>query len=138
MDKKEIKLPDSFLTKEQEEMLKKSLDEICWDNYVIGNNVNHPKHYNQHPSGIECIEIVQYYDFCLGNAIKYIWRAGLKYDESKYQTKEDIAEAKIEDLRKAIWYLEREIDLIEKGKEKSKTEVTYDPAVTSITENIEN
>tara|TARA_Y100000593_G_scaffold58479_1_gene108655 strand:+ start:950 stop:1294 length:345 start_codon:yes stop_codon:yes gene_type:complete len=60
-------------------------------------NVNHPKHYTQHPSGIECIQITEHMGFSLGNAIKYIWRADLKNDA-------------IEDLRKAVWYIEREID----------------------------
>ena len=63
-------------------------------------NVNHPKHYNNHPSGIECIEIVQYMDFCLGNALKYIWRAGEKGNM-------------IEDLKKAKFYIERKIKLLE-------------------------
>ena len=58
--------------------------------------VEHPKHYCAHPSGIECIEITEHMSFCLGNAVKYIWRADLKEDA-------------IEDLRKAIWYLEREL-----------------------------
>jgi hypothetical protein len=58
--------------------------------------VNHPKHYTQHPSGIECIRVTEHMSFCLGNAVKYIWRAGLKADA-------------IEDLRKAHWYIEREI-----------------------------
>lgn len=40
--------------------------------------INHPDHYNQHPTGIECIRIVEHFNFNLGNAIKYIWRAGLK------------------------------------------------------------
>ena len=40
--------------------------------------VNHPKHYTSHPSGIECIQVTQHYDFCIGNAIKYLWRAGKK------------------------------------------------------------
>ena len=43
-------------------------------------NINHPKHYTQHPSGVECITIVEHMGFCLGNAIKYIWRADLKND----------------------------------------------------------
>lgn len=60
--------------------------------------VNHPGHYNQVP-GIECIAVVQHFNFNRGNAIKYIWRAGHKGDE-------------IEDLRKAIKYLEFEIDRI--------------------------
>lgn len=60
--------------------------------------VNHPKHYTNHPSGVECIEITEHMNFCLGNAMKYIWRADLKNDA-------------IEDLRKAIFYINREIDL---------------------------
>lgn len=58
--------------------------------------VNHPPHYKSHPSGIECIQITEHMSFCLGNAIKYIWRADLKNDA-------------IEDLKKARWYLDREI-----------------------------
>ena len=65
-------------------------------------NINHPPHYNNHPSKIECIEIVQHHDFCVGNAIKYLWRAGLKDSQ-----------ATVEDLRKAIWYIERKIKLLE-------------------------
>jgi len=61
-----------------------------------GDNVNHPRHYTQHPSGIEAIEVTEHFNFCVGNAIKYLWRAGLKDDT-------------IQDLRKAIWYIEREI-----------------------------
>jgi len=63
--------------------------------------VNHPPHYNAHPSGVECITITEHMNFCLGNALKYIWRAGLKEDE-------------IEDLKKASWYLSREIERREK------------------------
>ena len=63
--------------------------------------VNHPSHYTSHPSGIECIEITEHMNFCLGNAIKYIWRANSKGDT-------------IKDLRKAIFYIEREIKRIEK------------------------
>ena len=58
--------------------------------------VNNPKHYTDHPSGIECIQITEHMGFCLGNAIKYIWRADLKNDA-------------IEDLEKAKWYIEREL-----------------------------
>jgi hypothetical protein len=64
-------------------------------------NINHPKHYTDHPSGVECIQITEHMNFCLGNAMKYIWRAGLKND-------------KIEDLKKAKWYLDREIKRLEK------------------------
>lgn len=58
--------------------------------------VNHPPHYTNHPSGVECIQVVEHMGFNLGNAIKYIWRSDLKHDA-------------IEDLRKARWYVEREI-----------------------------
>jgi len=60
--------------------------------------VNHPKHYTNHPSGIECIEITEHMSFNLGNALKYIWRCDLKKDA-------------IEDLKKAKFYIEREIAL---------------------------
>ena len=59
-------------------------------------NVNHPKHYTEHPSGIECIEVTRHMGFNLGNAIKYIWRADLK-------------ENTMEDLEKARWYINDEI-----------------------------
>jgi len=65
--------------------------------------VNHPKHYVSHPSGVECIEITEHMNFNLGNAIKYIWRASLKGKE-------------IEDLRKARWYVDREIQRLMKEK----------------------
>ena len=58
--------------------------------------VNHPAHYTSHPSGIECIEITRWMNFNLGNAIKYIWRAGNKGNA-------------LEDLKKARWYLDDEI-----------------------------
>ena len=60
-----------------------------------------PQHYRSHPSGIECIAITQHMNFCLGNAVKYIWRAGLKGEA-------------LEDLRKAQWYIAAEIARIEK------------------------
>ena len=69
-------------------------------------NVNHPKHYTQHPSGVECIQITEHMGFCLGNAVKYIWRADLKGGG-------------IEDLQKAKWYLEREIALREASNGKN-------------------
>ena len=60
--------------------------------------VNHPTHYTSHPSGIECIQITEHMTFNLGNAVKYIWRCGEKGKP-------------IEDLQKAVWYLQREIEL---------------------------
>jgi hypothetical protein len=62
--------------------------------------VNHPPHYKGHPSAVECIEITRHFNYNRGNAIKYIWRAGQKGDE-------------IEDLRKAVWYLQDEIYRLE-------------------------
>jgi len=64
--------------------------------------INHPLHYNSHPTGIECITIVEHMTFNLGNATKYIWRAGQKGDT-------------IEDLKKARWYIDREIQRLEKS-----------------------
>lgn len=76
----------------------------------MGNdNVNSPSWYASHPSGVECITITQWHDFSIGNAIKYLWRAGLKKDSSL----NDIAK-EIEDLKKAIWYINNKIKLLEK------------------------
>lgn len=63
--------------------------------------VNHPPHYKNHPSGIECIEITRHMEFNIGNAIKYLWR---------YKDKNGI-----EDLKKAIFYIQDQIKL-EEGK----------------------
>lgn len=66
------------------------------DQQAIGEDPINPSYYRQHPSGVECIEIVEHMTFNLGTAFAYIWRAGKKNDL-------------VEDLRKAQWYLEREI-----------------------------
>ena len=58
--------------------------------------VHHPKHYTSHASGIECIQITEHMGFNLGNAMKYIWRADLKHNA-------------VEDMKKAVWYIQREI-----------------------------
>jgi hypothetical protein len=65
--------------------------------------VDHPDHYNSHPSGVECIEIVRHHDFNIGNVIKYCWRAGLKDNTDS-----------LEDLKKARWYLDDKIRMLEK------------------------
>ena len=75
----------------------------------MNDNVNHPKHYTSHPSGVECIEITEHFNFNIGNAIKYCWRAGLKGKE-------------VEDLRKARWYMDREIARLLNGKEEAISE----------------
>ena len=58
--------------------------------------INHPPHYTSHASGVECVQITEHMGFCLGNAVKYIWRADLKGDA-------------VEDLKKARFYIDREI-----------------------------
>ncbi len=89
-----------------------SLDGLPGNEIITGlrpaeDTVNHPAHYNSHPSGVECITITEHMTFCAGNAIKYLWRAGLKGNEA-----EDVREKHLEDLRKAKWYIEREISRI--------------------------
>ena len=65
-------------------------------------SVNHPSHYTNHLSGVECIQVTEHMNFCIGNAMKYLWRSGLKGDV-------------VEDLKKARWYIEREIRRIEES-----------------------
>lgn len=67
-------------------------------------NINHPKHYTSDPSGIECIDVTRHRNFNIGNAIKYLWRAGLKEDKDR-----KIIDKQVEDLNKAVWYLVDEI-----------------------------
>ena len=70
-------------------------------------NVNHPQHYND--GKIEVIDYIEdkKLDFHLGNAVKYISRAGKKCESG-----EDRKIKKIEDLNKAIWYIQREIKFL--------------------------
>jgi hypothetical protein len=69
----------------------------CPGTFSKAHDETNPKYYKAHPSGIECIQITEHLNFCLGNAIKYIWRAGMKGPA-------------LDDLRKARWYLDREIE----------------------------
>ena len=87
-------------------------------------HVNHPNHYNSHPNGIECIDIIRHYVCDIANALKYLWRAGLKVPSKQVQCDACIdiaereearptgqmgmedAEKEIEDLKKALWYIE--------------------------------
>lgn len=62
--------------------------------------VNHPPHYRDVVPNVECIDVVKHFSFVRGNAIKYLWRAGAKGNT-------------VEDLKKAIWYIQREIDDLE-------------------------
>lgn len=65
--------------------------------------VNHPSHYTRVVPGVECIQVTEHFGFLRGNAIKYLWRAGAKGDP-------------VQDLRKARWYIDREIANAEAGK----------------------
>lgn len=71
---------------------------------------NHPEYYNQHPSGVECINIVRHYCFDIGNAIKYLWRCGLKTEQGMTNK-----EKEIEDLMKARWYIDDRIQQLIEG-----------------------
>lgn len=93
-----------------------------WDT-VINDQVNHPKHYTEHPSGVECIQIVEHMGFNLGNVIKYIWRADLKGYSNQ-------------DLEKARWYLDREIKkrkAIGSGSESANQSLVGTPVETPST-----
>lgn len=63
--------------------------------------VRQPAHYTNHPSGITCIQVVEDMSLCCGSAVQYIWR-----HRDKGQP--------IQDLEKAVWYLEREIDRLKR------------------------
>ncbi len=78
---------------------------VCACSPIVSDEVDHPVHYTSHPSGVECISVVEHFNFNRGNAIKYIWRADLKNG--------------IEDLRKAKWYIEREIERLENEARKA-------------------
>lgn len=65
--------------------------------------VHHPSHYTQFP--VEVIEITEQLDFCRGNAVKYLCRAGLKSKDTE-----------LEDLRKAQWYVERAIEKLKRER----------------------
>lgn len=67
----------------------------------MSDNIDHPDHYNLHPCGVECIDVVEHMSFNLGNAVKYIWRAWHK-------------DSVVENLMKAEWYIKREIERLSK------------------------
>ena len=95
--------PTSSEMDEVERIIKNGECALCGD--IISDkektdNVNHPVHYSETVPGIECIEVTRHFNFNRGNAIKYIWRAGYKSDE-------------IEDLKKAVWYLNDEINKLQ-------------------------
>jgi hypothetical protein len=69
---------------------------------IVVDQVNHPTHYTTDPSGVECIQITRHRNFNIGNAFKYLWRAGIKNENTH-----------IEDLKKAIFYIQDEINRLE-------------------------
>lgn len=92
---------------EEEYCFSKELDKILNAAFVLdtksdGNTkedlVSNPSHYNSDPSGVKCIEITRHRNNNIGNVIKYVWRNGLKDGNSD-----------IQDLEKAAWYLNDEI-----------------------------
>lgn len=72
--------------------------------------VSHPAHYNLHASGVECIEVVEWFPACLANAWKYLHRKDLKGNP-------------LQDLQKSAWYVRREI--LRRGK-LARQKVTLD------------
>ena len=62
--------------------------------------VNHPSHYTGPVPGIECIDVTMHFNLLRGTAIKYLWRADYKGN-------------KVQDLKKSIWYIQKEIDSLE-------------------------
>lgn len=87
---------------------------------IVGEAVDHPLHYNtipvecpecSHP--IEVIEIVRHFNFNRGNVIKYVMRAGIKDPDKE-----------VEDLEKAVWYLQDEINHLKRQKEQRQTDAS--------------
>ena len=84
------------------------------DDLFVGDSVNHPSHYNTY-RGLEVIDLVEQMNFNRGNAVKYITRAGLKNPDSE-----------VEDIEKAIWYLDRELKRL-RSPEDGKKSATLPP-----------
>lgn len=70
---------------------------------ISNDSINHPSHYTQHASGVECITVTRHMNFNLGNAMKYIWRFDKK-------------DSTVDDLKKARWYIDDEIKRLEVEK----------------------
>ncbi|MFF4245247.1 DUF3310 domain-containing protein [Streptomyces sp. NPDC001822] len=88
---------------------RKVLDEVhatLWAEVLepVEDEVNSPSHYTWLPGGIEVIDITELLNFNVGNVVKYALRAGHKTEDP------------ITDLRKAAWYINREIERLEAGK----------------------
>lgn len=101
---------ENIMNEQLKQLMKDNQLEIAkinTDSLKVKESVNHPEHYKSLATcdscgnGIECIDIVEHLNFNIGNVFKYLWRAGKKG-------------SKIEDIYKAQWYLEREIERLEK------------------------
>lgn len=77
--------------------------------------VNHPSHYGGKDNLYEAIKVIEAWNlgFCLGNVVKYLSRAGKKSDK------------KLEDLEKARWYLDREIEILKQNSNQESQQVLY-------------
>lgn len=93
---------ETELADKRTDLTSKSVEALATSEPSSGDLVAHPKHYNAHPSGVECIDIVQHHSFNVGSAIKYLWRAGLKSSEPV-----------LRDLQKARQYIEFEIQKVQ-------------------------
>ena len=76
----------------------------------MSNNVQNPQHYNAHPAGIECIEVIRHYTCDIANAQKYLWRAGLKPEQGISDRDKEI-----EDLEKSLFYIARRLYIVAIG-----------------------
>mgnify|MGYP006000748631 CR=1 FL=1 len=90
-----------YMTEEEESIIDEMFEVINNDNKT--DMVNHPSHYTQ--GGIECIDALEsmlgkdaFIAYCRGTAVKYLWRTGHKWDD-------------VEDLKKAVWYIEKAISV---------------------------
>ena len=97
--------------------------------------VDHPSHYTSDPSGIECIQVTRHRNFNIGNAIKYLWRAGLKDPADPHKH--------IEDLKKAVWYINDEIDRLDQAHQKlqsliSGQDLTENAEAVALTKKLQN
>lgn len=76
-----------------------------------------PRHYRVHPSGVECIDIIEWFTPNVSNAVKYLWRAGLKSPDA------------ITDLQKAAWYVQRETERLTKMAAAQTERATPEPRI---------
>jgi hypothetical protein len=74
----------------------------------VSDDINHPEHYTNHPTGVECIEIIEEFPHNIAAAMGYLWRCDLKHEDA------------VTDLRKARWHIDREIYRRRKRQEEAE------------------